>query len=576
MDRLSSLLNVREAAVFRQLAERIRSRSDNRAAGLSTGARDLVAPLERELKAALGWQNIHVSMKGSMCKGTQTHMSDFDFVVDTPGQCVGMQEKLAVAEHLRNAELFHRSHVKLKRLAIQCVVLGSEVDIVFLSTDEYGQLPVNLERRFHGNVPAQHAARMLKLCINDTVSNRIPEKMPSYVLEGLVIKVQDQVGAPHELLDDGSMQLFCDAAQAIFDGSERHILDEVQGKLLNPASKGKAIAPSAHLSVREHLAELLNLLCASRFVTPGMAGFTSMLDMERWIRLFGSRCELEMEYFGKLPLWLFGGRTAGEDADELYGFLHLPCAMPTTREPERRSLEECRSVATSNMTAVHSFGRGPFGKYARLVHPDACKAPQRLKLREQIIQLLQKSDTGGSDVAIRMATARCLWLQGEHAMAEKDYTRAIERFDRSVRASMADDDPFSGAFICTTEDTVGCVYAHAIQHVLETSPAGGKAAINARLVRVLYLMSRGQHAACEAELTFLLQIAPNDHAVHHWRMVVRGFIGDWAGSLVDAERCVVLAPNDPCHYFWQAPSIDLYILQYSLHALYTAHTCTYS
>ena len=36
MDRLSSLLNVREAAVFRQLAERIRSRSDNRAAGLST------------------------------------------------------------------------------------------------------------------------------------------------------------------------------------------------------------------------------------------------------------------------------------------------------------------------------------------------------------------------------------------------------------------------------------------------------------------------------------------------------------------------------------------------------------
>ena len=53
MDRLSSLLNVREAAVFRQLAERIRSRSDNRAAGLSTGARDLVTPLERELKAAL-------------------------------------------------------------------------------------------------------------------------------------------------------------------------------------------------------------------------------------------------------------------------------------------------------------------------------------------------------------------------------------------------------------------------------------------------------------------------------------------------------------------------------------------
>ena len=50
---LSSLLNVREAAVFRQLAERIRSRSDNRAAGLSTGARDLVTPLERELKAAL-------------------------------------------------------------------------------------------------------------------------------------------------------------------------------------------------------------------------------------------------------------------------------------------------------------------------------------------------------------------------------------------------------------------------------------------------------------------------------------------------------------------------------------------
>ena len=83
MDRLSSLLNEREATVFRQLAERIRSRSDNRSAGLSTGARDLIAPLERELKAALGWQNIQVSMKGSMCKGTQTHMSDFDFVVDT-------------------------------------------------------------------------------------------------------------------------------------------------------------------------------------------------------------------------------------------------------------------------------------------------------------------------------------------------------------------------------------------------------------------------------------------------------------------------------------------------------------
>jgi hypothetical protein len=554
MDRLSSLLNEREATVFRQLAERIRSRSDNRSAGLSTGARDLIAPLERELKAALGWQNIQVSMKGSMCKGTQTHMSDFDFVVDTSGQCVGMHEKRAVVEHLRSAELFHRSHVKLKRLAIQCVVQGSEVDIIFLSTDEYGQLPVDLESRFRGNVSAQHAARMLKLCINDTVSNRIPEKMPSYVLEGLVVNVQDQVGTPRELLDDGSMQLFCESAQAIFDGSEGRILNEVQEKLQNPATKGKAIAPSAHLSVSEHLAQLLNLLCASRFVTPNMAGFTSMLDMERWVRLFGSRCELEMEYFGQLPLWLFGGRAAEEDADQLYGFLHLPCAMPTIPEPERRSLKECQSVAGGNMTAIHSFCRGQFGKYVRHVQPDACKGPERIDLRQQIIQLLQKSDSK-PDLAIRMATTRCLWLQGEHAMAEKDYTRAIERFGRSARACMADDDPFSGAFVCTTEDTAAHAYELAIQHVLETSPADGKAAINARLVRVLYLMSRCQHAACEAELTSLLQIAPNDHAVCHWRMVVRGFVGHWAGSLVDAERCVALAPDDPCHYFWQACSL---------------------
>jgi predicted nucleotidyltransferase len=78
-----------------------------------------------------------------MAKGTYTTTSDIDLIISTPGRNVTHADKQRVVEHLRKQNaLFHLSHVRLKKLAIECIVLGQHVvDLVFADTAEYGQLP---------------------------------------------------------------------------------------------------------------------------------------------------------------------------------------------------------------------------------------------------------------------------------------------------------------------------------------------------------------------------------------------------------------------------------------------------
>jgi hypothetical protein len=106
-------------------------------------------------------QEITVSVRGSVEKGTNTSESDNYVFIDTHGLRVSRQEKERVVEVLRTADGFHQSHVKLKKLASGCDVFNMQVDLGFSDTEEYGQLPGNFVQWFESDKAVQNAARTL-------------------------------------------------------------------------------------------------------------------------------------------------------------------------------------------------------------------------------------------------------------------------------------------------------------------------------------------------------------------------------------------------------------------------------
>jgi len=250
---------------------------------------------------------------------TNTSDSDIDVFIDTHGLRVSRQEKERIVEVLRTADGFHQSHVKLKKLAIGCVVSNMEVDLVFSDTEEYGQLPGNFVQRFESNKAVQNAARKLKTSFTRSSATSLPsEKVPSFVLETLVLEAQEYRAKMmlSDVLSDGSMELFCDALQFLVDSPE--ILNSAQAKLFALASgepcglRGSKLSQGKLHSAQRHALDLLHLLCASRFYSLGQKGFTNLFDIERWIRKY-SGAELNTP-LGPVPSWIMGRINNEEEA----------------------------------------------------------------------------------------------------------------------------------------------------------------------------------------------------------------------------------------------------------------------
>jgi predicted nucleotidyltransferase len=172
--------------MFSQFSERVQRQS------YSTGVFDdeVLERLAKIIRDCLQHSEVRLEVKGSIAKGTQTRHSDVDIIIDTPGRDVSRADKERVVERLKKSPpLFHRSHVHLKRHAISCILLGTDVDLVFSSTVEYGQLPRGNER-FTDNPAAQQAASALKIGLTSPVSSSKPCQPPNFVLELLILEAQ--------------------------------------------------------------------------------------------------------------------------------------------------------------------------------------------------------------------------------------------------------------------------------------------------------------------------------------------------------------------------------------------------
>jgi hypothetical protein len=361
---VSSMLYKKEAELFCQFALHLHQQAHYNTAGFNPINGAWCDRLKKTLQHTLQHQEITVSVKGSVEKGTNTSDSDIDVFIDTHGLRVSRQEKERIVEVLRTADGFHQSHVKLKKLAIGCVVFNMEVDLVFSDTEEYGQLPGNFVQRFESNKAVQNAARMLKISFQRSSATSLPpEKVPSFVLETLVLEAQEYRAKMMlcDVLSDGSMELFCDALQFLVDSPE--ILNSAQAKLFALASgepcglQGSKLSQGKLHSAQRHALDLLHLLCASRFYSLGQKGFTNLFDIERWIRKY-SGAELNTP-LGPVPSWIMGRINNEEEARN-------PFVISGETHPGNfqndRTLKECKELVDGNHAST-VFLDGPMAQY---------------------------------------------------------------------------------------------------------------------------------------------------------------------------------------------------------------------
>lgn len=147
--------------------------------------------LTKTLQQVLKHEELTLSVKGSMEKGTNTYDINLDVLIDTHDRAVSLKDKQDVVQHLcTEVGWFHKSHVKLKKLTIGCVVADSEVDLVFSNRAEYGQVQGNFAQCFEDNVALQDAARMLKLFFN-SFSYTNSANLPGFVLEIIALEALD-------------------------------------------------------------------------------------------------------------------------------------------------------------------------------------------------------------------------------------------------------------------------------------------------------------------------------------------------------------------------------------------------
>ena len=152
-----------------------------------------------------------------------------------------MEQKNECAARMRRHKHFHSSHVKVKRLAITCIVgvVGASVDLVFNNTVEFGELPASIDQLLTEPV-VQSAARMLKVAMDKSLRIvQLQQKPPAFVLELLVLNTHTKLSAEPRssdgvLLADGAMQLFVDSLQALVDDvdDDKTILTKQQRRWL--------------------------------------------------------------------------------------------------------------------------------------------------------------------------------------------------------------------------------------------------------------------------------------------------------------------------------------------------------
>lgn len=214
--------------------------------------------------------------------------------------------------------------------------------------------------------------------------------------------------------------------------------------------RGQYLPTGSRVSVRDHAAHLLHLLCASRMYTADREGLNTTRLMELWLRCHaGTNASTPM---GPVPLWLMGHVVERQEA--LCAMIHLG-GTPSREQlhaAQRRTWKDCEAVA--HMThAADLFMEGTFAKFTEA----AASARQRASpwpiyshavyttgdVASQM-QRLEEWSENGSAVARRMLAARTMWLRGERHLEQRSDEAAVAAFGKAIRASKHGADPFSG------------------------------------------------------------------------------------------------------------------------------------
>ncbi|KAG5183340.1 hypothetical protein JKP88DRAFT_255842 [Tribonema minus] len=144
------------------------------------------------------------------------------------------------------------------------------------------------------------------------------------------------------------------------------------------------------------------------------------------------------------------------------------------------------------------------------------------------ITTLNQHAMRGSKVASNMLLARMMWVDGDLALRDGRADEAVELYAASLRASVADGDPFCGWWRADSK------YAECADSVLARHPNG----VDAHMLHAWSFMRSDRCKDSERVLTATIERhAPDDtHGVIHLRMCLYGNQGRWVEALQDASR----------------------------------------
>jgi tetratricopeptide (TPR) repeat protein len=498
---LSTFVKDNEAAYFVTVTESFNEISD----GLSSVlVDDVLSRITTESVKCFGHKTT-TEICGSVLKGTNVSGSDIDFYVHTEIPCT-LEQRKCFEKLLKN--VFSDAHVSLGKKAIHVCTAIVEVDVVCSNTADSAVIH-RPDITLISNKQAQLAIRALK----SLIKSQRAQKVPGHMIESLVKTVQEAYPIEH-VVGGGAMQLFISVLQNIADSEGPSIFGL-------PGGSGAA----SHL--KQIVKSVLHLFVVSRVIN---GSFRSLSEMGGGFLRNSVGWNVQSDV-GPIPTWLLANN-----------------GMPPPDSPDRSIFERYGTVGRENMDNTvralpHSlklFSIGPLGNYTLfqskinvgVVHPVAD------------VERLRVLANGGSTVAQQMFETRVLWYMGlEFLHGKEAYKIAVKYFGASIRGSVYNGDPFSGAIELSELNS----YMKCARSVLDDEPNN----VDAMLFRISIFLNTQKWTEALSECERAARFAPDDAygALHRYCLVLSN-MGRWKDAFPIAQRCVNLFPEEPIFHYW--------------------------
>ncbi|KAG5184034.1 hypothetical protein JKP88DRAFT_163496, partial [Tribonema minus] len=533
---LTTYVHPREAHAFKDAVTLAQQTGDfTRGGGNLESA---VAIVSSAARAALG-ADARVTVAGSVAKGTTVMGSDVDLYVET-SKPVSLQQRQALEARLRQHPLTNAAHVQLKLKAIHMQLLGMDIDVVCASTVEYGELPP-ADASVGADAALQLAVQALKIWARCATGGA--RKVPGRMMEALAKHCRDARGSSissSSQQGDGGMQLFVAVLQVIADGGTQQ-----------PQLRAATTLDSAgRTALRARAQAVLHVFAVSRVLLSGSedsdGGFRTAAEVHAWLSGYSGQAPLVHTHAGVAPGWLFMAPAQQRATDAFFAdFGGAATAKDTAASrTAASSSEEWTAHDGARIEALRLMLDSPLGVYttARMQAP----APGALTVHSVMTEIttLNQHAMRGSKVASKMLIARMMWVDGDLALRNGRADEAVELYAASLRASVADGDPFCGWWRADSK------YVECADSVLTRNPNS----VDAHMLHAWSFMRSGRYKDSERVLTATIERhAPDDtHGVIHLRMCLYGNQGRWVEALQDASRCAALCPDEPIFHYWVA------------------------